>query len=304
MRVFFLFGTVFCFLITGQVTMAAEREPSLPKPIADLKNEGAQMKYLGRDLGFDAWIAVKDGQEQYFYVTPDGSAFFLGVLFNKNGRVITYDQIKRLRGEENSAIFENLENAPSQKTEETTPPVSTLPFVGSATSSPITSHSVEKGKGDEESLSEQLFQDVRGGYSFTIGRESAPEIYMFVDPLCPHCKKMINNLNPAIQLGHVRVRVLMVGALEPQSYPLARMILGSSDPGATLQALLSGNKKPENISLGTVDGADPRLDGNLAILQKWKFDSTPLTVYRAKDGTVKLLQGTSAEIGLLLKDLP
>jgi hypothetical protein len=42
--------------------------PELPKPIENLVNEGAQIRYLGRDYGVDAWITIKNGKEQYFYV--------------------------------------------------------------------------------------------------------------------------------------------------------------------------------------------------------------------------------------------
>lgn len=277
---------LFSVSVVGTVEgRAATNEPALPKPIAQLKDEGAQMKYLGRDLGFDGWIAVKDGQEQYFYVTPDGSAFFLGVLFNKNGRAITYDQMKRLQGKKDP-VFDDLMNAPSQKSSVA---MADMPTPAAA---PTASGA---------SLSEQLMGDVVGGSAFIMGLANAPVVYMFVDPLCPHCKEMLKTLKPAVDAGKLRINVLMVGALHPESRPLAVGVLGAPDPSAALVSLMNGDIRA--VKPGA-DAPDPRLDRNLSILQKWKFDGTPVTVYRGRDGTVKLVQGAVAKPEAILNDLP
>lgn len=301
---YFLRGFVLALMLAvpGGASSAAEKadraanEPALPAPIAELRGDGATIKYLGRDLGYDGWIAVKDGQEQYFYVTPDGSAFFLGVLFNKNGRAVTFDQLKRLQGKKDP-LFDDLYNAPSQKSGA----AGAMP--GVAPSAEMTAVSPLPGatKSASSSPADALFADVSSAYSFPLGQTSAPAIYMFVDPLCPHCKDMLKILQPAIKAGQLRVNVLLIGALHPESRPLATGILASSDPGAALTKITAGNI--DQVKPGP-DQADPRLDGNLALLQKWRFDGTPVTTYRAKDGTIKLLQGSVARADLILNDLP
>lgn len=267
--------------------------PPLPEAIAALQKDGAQMKYLGRDLGFDGWIAVKDGQEQYFYVTPDGSAFFLGVLFNKNGRAITFDQMKRLQGK-NDPILQDLANAPSQKASATPeqvdgpkPQVAKDPQVKPNVQVPGVSKS------------EQLWQDVTRAATFTWGKSAtAPNLYIFVDPLCPHCKDMLRMMKPEVEQGRLQLNVIMVGALLPDSGPLAAGILTSPNPAQTLQDLMDGRKLPNKG-----DASDARLAANLAILSKWGFAGTPVTVYRAKTGVVKVLEGPPAKVEVLLQDL-
>src|SRR5690606_5363508 len=86
---------------------AQESVPQTPAPIQNLVSEGAQIRYLGKDHGVDAWLTIKNGQEQYFYVLPGGEAFLMGVLFDKTGKVVTLDQVKRLR-EKGDPLIETL----------------------------------------------------------------------------------------------------------------------------------------------------------------------------------------------------
>jgi len=91
---------VLSVLIYGLTTCdlhAQEALPELPAPIQTLVDEGAQIRFLGRDKGFDGWLTIKNGQEQYFYVRPDRSAFLMGVLFDDKGEMITVDQVQRWR---------------------------------------------------------------------------------------------------------------------------------------------------------------------------------------------------------------
>lgn len=105
-------------------------------------------------------------------------------------------------------------------------------------------------------------------------------------------------LDPAITRGDLQVQVLLVGALAKDSAPLASGILSQKDPGAALYALMMGTKIPPKG-----DPNNLKIVENLGILTKWKFEGTPITTYRAKDGTVKLLQGAPKSLDILLQDL-
>src|SRR6476646_5887005 len=48
----------------------AQSEPNLPPPLATLVQQGGQVRYLGRELGMDGWIAVRNGHVEYFYAPP------------------------------------------------------------------------------------------------------------------------------------------------------------------------------------------------------------------------------------------
>ena len=43
---------------------------------------------------------------------------------------------------------------------------------------------------------------------------------------------------------------------------------------------------------------------NLALMQAWDFDVTPLTVYRDKAGKVKIVRGSASNLANILADLP
>jgi len=43
---------------------------------------------------------------------------------------------------------------------------------------------------------------------------------------------------------------------------------------------------------------------NLALMQAWKFNVTPMTVYRGRDGKVKIVRGRAGEMSDILADLP
>jgi thiol:disulfide interchange protein DsbG len=42
---------------------------------------------------------------------------------------------------------------------------------------------------------------------------------------------------------------------------------------------------------------------NLAIMQSWKFNVTPMIVYRAKDGSVKIVRGKPKDLDALVNDI-
>ena len=45
------------------------------------------------------------------------------------------------------------------------------------------------------------------------------------------------------------------------------------------------------------------IERNMAIMQSWKLDVTPISMYRAQDGKVKIVQGRAKDLKALLSDL-
>ena len=268
-------------LVTGGAGLAwaQEKTPPLPEPLQKLAAEGAQMRYLGRDLGFDGWVSVKNGQEQYFYVAPDTGTFFLGLLFNKNGRAVTFDQIKRLQGK-GDPLF-NPAEAPSQKAEM------------KDETAPVTSKVL--------SPAERLFQAAEGAQGIKLGADTAPVVYMFIDPQCPHCKDFLKDLRKDyIESGRLQVRIIPVGVLGDKSLKMAASLLTFPDAGARLWRLIDGDE--------SAVPADPAADtrpvaANIKIMQDWKLTATPLTLYRDKTGKIKLIQGRAKNPEDMMQDL-
>lgn len=78
------------------------------------------------------------------------------------------------------------------------------------------------------------------------------------------------------------------------------MLLASPDPQKALYDHLDGN--PAALS-ATAQTNIQGVDRNLAILQDWKIDSTPLSVYKDMNGKIKILQGRPKDIKNLVAEL-
>ncbi|MCF8495192.1 MAG: thiol:disulfide interchange protein DsbG [Alphaproteobacteria bacterium] len=274
--------TVFVTLLTlSAPAIAAESTalPEMPPPIRSLSDEGAQIRYLGRDYGLDSWLAIKNGQEQYFYVLPGGEAFVMGVLFDKDGKAITVEQVRRLQQEGDNMLD--------------TLAAGELDSLAGVRKS-------GKNTVKFSSPAEQLYNDIENANWVPLGKVGAPVIYSFIDPQCPHCHSFINDLKDSyIDKGRVQVRIVPVG-FRDETKAQAAYLIAAPDPQGLWFRHMEGDKTalPAKAEIN-----QQGVQRNLAIMQTWKFDVTPLIVYRAKDGTVKLVRGRPKDIPALIADL-
>ena len=257
----------------------ADPLPKLPEPIQNLVNEGAQIRYLGRDYGVDAWITIKNGKEQYFYVLPDQKAFLMGVLFDNTGKVVTVDQVNRLR--ENDA--------------------DTLDILADDYTPAIEEQQAKSADRLEfKSPSEQLFSDVENSNWVALGQAGAPIMYAFIDPQCPHCHDMILDLKTQyLDTGRMQLRIIPIGFRE-ETRAQAAFLLAAPDSESRLYKHLEGD---ETALPARSEINQQGVQRNLAIMQSWKFNVTPMNIYRAKDGTVKIVRGRPQDIPNLVNDL-
>lgn len=271
------FALIAFFALTcTQNAHAQNALPDMPEPIKNLVAEGAQVRYLGRDYGFDSWITIKNGQEQYFYVLPDQSAFVMGLLFGKDGKLVTVDQVQRLRAQGDDLLDD-------------------------LASDPISANNAPDKDFDLQSPSERLFYDIENSNWIPVGAPGAPALYAFIDPQCGHCHAFINKLREAnyLQNGQVQLRVIPVGFRE-ETIAQAAFLMATPDPQGRLFKHLDGDEAAlpakQNIS-------DQGVQRNLAIMQSWKFDATPMMIYRGTDGTVKIVRGQPKNIPGLIADI-
>ncbi|MGB0719484.1 MAG: thiol:disulfide interchange protein DsbG [Bdellovibrionales bacterium] len=271
---------IFCFTIAllSSAANAQNALPELPAPIQNLVDEGAQIRFLGKDHGFDAWLTIKNGQEQYFYVKPDGSAFVMGVLFNKKGEMVTVDQVQRLRGSDDSLLDA---------------------LAGEAADLDDTA-SVQDDKFEFKTPSERLFHDIENSNWVPLGQTGAPVMYSFIDPQCPHCHAFIEEIRQAyLDKGRVQLRMIPVG-FRDETRAQAAFLMATPNPQERWYAHMDGDETalPAKSELN-----QQGVQRNLAIMQSWKLNVTPMIVYRAKDGSVKIVRGKPKDIPALVADL-
>lgn len=251
--------------------------PELPKPIENLVNEGAQIRYLGRDYGVDAWITIKNGREQYFYVLPDKKAFLMGVMFDETGKLVTVEQVSRLQ-EKGDDMLDILADDFSSAVDEA---------------------------GQEDSLefkspSEQLFYDIENSNWIPLGAAGAPIMYAFIDPQCPHCHAMLEDLKADyIDDGRVQLRIIPIG-FRQETRAQAAFLLAAPNPQERLFNYLGGD---ETALPARSEINQQGVQRNLALMQSWKFDVTPMVFYRSKAGDVKIVRGRPQDIPALVGDL-
>lgn len=257
--------------------------PNVPEALEALSERGAQLRYLGKEHGMDGWIAIYQGQEQYYYITQDGKAFVTGLMFGQDGKPITIEQVRTLQ--QQGGEFLDLLASDS-------PAAQSLEEVKKETSIVDTAKT--------KSPAERMFADVESGNKIRLGQSTAPVIYSFIDPQCPHCHEFIKLIRKDyIDKGLIQVRLLPVGFIQ-----------GSPEQAALLLAAPNG----EELFFKHLDGdasALPAKEGvstqavmkNMAIMQAWKFDVTPLTVYRSRTGEIKIIRGVPKDIQGMIADL-
>lgn len=255
--------------------------PAKPLFLETLAQQGAQIRYMGNDGGMDGWIAIMRGQEQFFYVTPDGQAAVSGVLIDAEGRNLSLKQVYELQKKNDAGALDF--------------------FSGTATEPEA--QSAEQGdsfKAEFQTPAEQLFAQVENSNWIALGQPDAPIVYSFIDPQCAHCHDFLQDVRSKGYLddGTIQVRIVPLG-IRPETQSQAAFLLALPDPQERLFRYLDGDKEALPVTKGLNEqGAE----SNKAIMLAWKLNSTPLLVYRDRQNQVKIIEGRP-NLGSLIKDL-
>lgn len=285
LRILF-FMICFCCIMVGGASLPRAQEtsgaaPPVPEALEILVQRGAQIRYLGKEHGLDGWIAIYQGQEQYYYVTADQKAFVTGLMFGANGRPITIEQVQNLQSQGGDVLDLLAQDA--------TPPPAAETEIGSIAQTMAT-----------QSPSERLFKEVESSNWVRLGSEKAPILYSFIDPQCPHCHDMIQALRKDhIDTGALQVRIIPVG-FQQGSLAQASFLLAAPDAAQRFLRHLDGD---DSALPAKSDISTQAIQKNMALMQAWKFNVTPLSLYRAKDGKVKIIRGEPKDIPGLMADL-
>ncbi len=288
MRFFPLLSFIAVLLLSVPSFAQAKKEaaiPDVPEALQALEERGAQLRYLGNEHGMEGWIAIYQGQEQYYYVTQDKKAFVTGLMFGNDGRPITIEQVKDLQSQSGDVLDMLAEGkAPDE-----------------ATLKKQTEESSIASLAKVKTPAERMFADIENSNWIRLGKASAPVIYSFVDTQCPHCHQFLDDLRKEyIEKGIVQVRLIPVGFQEG-SLAQASFLLASPDAENLFYKHLDGDKDalPAKSDIST-----QAIMKNMALMQAWKFNVTPLTVYRSRSGEIKIVRGRAKDTQGLIADLP
>ena len=276
--------TIFMIPFLFSVPVKAQGNiPAMPEALQVLVDRGAQARYLGERHGMQGWVTIFQGQEQYYYVTPDGKGFLMGLLFDEDGTMATVQQVRDLQSQSGEVL--DFLAADKQPTDQD-----------------LTQAIRETNEAFEyKTPAERMFADVENSNWVKFGADSAPVIYSFMDPQCPHCHEFMKDMKGSyIEKGLVQVRMIPVGFRE-ETLAQAAFLLAAPNPQERWYNHLNGDTNALPAKTGT---STQGIQKNLALMQAWKFSVTPMTVYRGKDGKVKIIRGRAGNMADILADLP
>ncbi|MEM8833694.1 MAG: thioredoxin fold domain-containing protein [Pseudomonadota bacterium] len=273
---------LFSFIIfPAPNAQSQERLPDVPEALQALIDKGAQMRYLGKKHGLEGWISIYQGQEQYYYVTPDGTGFVMGLLFDKEGGMTTLTQVRDLQAQGDGVLDFLAEDKPADN----------MSQLRTETNEAFT----------YKSPAERMFSEVENSNFVSFGDPGAPVIYSFMDPQCPHCHDFMEDLREGyLDNGLVQLRMIPVG-LREETMAQAAFLLASPDPQERWYNHLDGDggALPAKSSTNTRG-----VERNMLLMDSWNFNVTPMTVYKDKNGKIKIVRGRAGSMADILADLP
>jgi thiol:disulfide interchange protein DsbG len=276
----------------SSASVKADAVPAMPEPLSSLAEEGAQIRFLGHDLGLEGWLVVLKGTQQFFYSTPDKKALLSGVLYKSSGELVTSEQLKRLETTDKDLI-DQFAGGTAREVDDVADNTASLV---KAAQKPSASDYANL------SPSEQLFLTIENSNWVALGDKNAPVVYSFVDPKCPHCHDFVNDLRRGfLKRGMVQLRIIPVGLMDEESLKQAAYLLSAADAEERYYKHLDGDKTalPVTNSFNT-DGVELNID----IMRGWGFDVTPFSIYRDASGKVKIVKGAPSRLETIINDLP
>lgn len=328
------------FVFASVAAFAADKQPPMPKPLADQAARGAQVYYLGKYDTLDSWAMIRTGQPEFYYATPGNKALVMGLLFGENGDLMTGEQLKTLQTSQQAAIGEMMASqlpqvpddnsmanlpapdaaaaapetpqtsrsatAPAAPAPATTPPAQTAPATPPAAAPTATQPAGTTLNTVANTLipatpAARLLGDMQMANGVIWGQAGSPMFYALVDPNCPHCQHFLQQAEPFVNAGLIAVRIIPIG-FDDKSRQQAALVLAVGDGPARMLAYAKGDTTQLNPP------ADINVAGvtaNTVMFDKWHLEATPIIIYQAggKTGPVKLIRGRPLDMAAAVADL-
>ena len=259
------------------------------------KSQGAQVTYLGRQFGIDGWMVVKDKVVQVVYTTLDGQGTIVGVLYGPQGEMETSKQL--IVAQQNGAVIPGANTADDITGPAKTPATSGSTNEAIAPSQPAVATAPDK----PVPASERLMKEVENATYLKFGPDTAPPLYVFMDPRCHFCHDYWQTLGQYLLQNNVQVRVIPVAVLGDDSVQQAERIISAPDPGAAWSKIEQGDLSV--LVMPPAPDSPQRIQYNNNIMVHWKMNGTPYSVYRSKEGKVKLVYAVPTDVGQVVNDL-
>lgn len=257
-------------------TQEAPLTPVYPPIIENAAKRGAQIQFIGERGDFTGWVVLERGTPSYMYVSRDNQTVFQGLMFDGQGVPVTLGQVAEAQMR-NPQFFDAVPEDASQQA--VAAPLAPAPAVPAA---PI--------PGQEQSAGQVLYNALSVSNFITLGNTeaNAPVLYAFIDPECQHCDRFLKEIDQEYLVGKkLQLRAVPIGLQSADSAKKAAYLLSLPNGGDALMAQVRGEKALPVVPGITLDGQQLNID----LFQLWKFDGTPVLVFKAKDGQIMMVRG-------------
>ncbi|MDX1922120.1 MAG: thioredoxin fold domain-containing protein [Alphaproteobacteria bacterium] len=263
----------------------------------NMRKIGATIYYLGENLGLHGWFVVKDGQVQIIYTTPDQKALLVGALLSPEGANVSQQQVMVLASS-NPEIQKILKGSAAVTGQPPKPPSAASNDVLHA----ATGVAPAPAKPVAESPSEKFYGELLKAANVTFGKESAPQLIMIMDVNCPHCHETWKNFQPLVEGGKLRVTMVPIKALSPQSELEAANWLSKKDPYEAWKKRVAGDEGVFRIGPQDTE-KEKGVFANTSLIKEWGVNQTPTILYHGKNGKVRLIMGEPKSIDEIMSDI-
>jgi protein-disulfide isomerase len=263
----------------------AEPDPQKNPMLAQYLKDGITLYYLGSRSGLDGWFLLKNGQVQAVYTTPDNQSILLGELFAINGDPITESQVTNLTNEHPEILSSVQQN---------------LVAIQQNSLTAKTTMSSDSSFARPVSPGERLVQELQDAVAVNLGDQHARQLFMIMDPNCPHCQAVWKALRDYVFKNTLQIRMVPIGRND-EDERVAGRLLTSKDPLNAWDKYVSGDKtqlsgNADPLSIGAVKA-------NHILIDRWNIKETPYLVYRGKDKKIKVLAGEPQKLDTVIQDI-
>jgi hypothetical protein len=259
------------FLSATQNVMAQEKQQGRHMALTLLQEKGMDVEFLGAAYGMDGWLIKNDkGNVQYAYSTPQGG-LVMGVLYGSDGLMVTNKQV---------ASYKERQKRGDQ---------AILPDQGANPISPT-------------SPSEKIYGLTERLNWFSVGKKTAPYIYVFINPTCIHCLEYWKkSLERQVTSGVLQIRFIPFGSSK-ENRRTSAVLLSADNPEQLWLSYVGGNA--DALSLDIIsDAGYEKTDQNTDMWKNHELPSPPFTLYRAPaDGKIKAVIGVPENNLLMMAD--
>jgi len=137
----------------------------------------------------------------------------------------------------------------------------------------------------------------------TAGLETAPRLYVFIDPLCSFSVRAMDQLRPYVAAGKLQVAVIPLSVLDYEDQGRSTIAAKALLSLPAEQMVAAWRDQQTTPLPPAAPDAAARLGRNMAAAEALKLQGTPTLVWRKADGTDGLAVGLPDNLDALIASI-